>query len=363
MSFGVLPAPELLVLEQSRGCNLSCPMCAVHQSGATRDHRTLDEVLARRLREEALPGVSRLGLSVSGEPLLDPELDRWITWAEETRTRLRIVTNGTVRPRQLDRLLAVCDTVLFSVDTPDPMVFCEVRGGASLDRVLGTIRAFVAGVEGLRPRPWLGLSAVAHHRTLDDLPELVDLAAELGLDRVGVAHLSVFDEHTAGWSLRGQVGRVDRVFREARRRADRHGLHLQLPPGMDGEAPPRAGLRSRLADLRRWPNRTSVRQWFGSVRRRRRQRGSALSSVPCVYLRERLYVDLDGDVRPCCMPGAPVLGSLHEQSVAELWDGPVISALRDGLRGGRPHEVCAHCSVNPEGYDPADPATERARHG
>ena len=354
-----LPLPAMVVVENARGCNLACPMCAVHQSGATQDRRVMDPALGDRLVAEGLGVGTRLGLSVSAEPLLDPALGDWIRRAEDVGARLRIVTNGTVLPTELDRLVAVSDVILFSVDSPDPDVFREVRGGASLERVIRTIRAFVTAARAVSKPPWLGLSAVVSDRTLDDLPELVDLAGALGLDRVGVAHLSVFDEDMAAWSLRGQPERVGRVFAEAGLRARRHHIHLALPPGMDGLAPAPQGRRQQLVDLGRRARRLRADRVAATMRRRLAQRRGGLDRVPCVYLRERLYVDLDGQARPCCMPGVAVVGDLRRQSVAEVWQGGPLRALREALAEGRATGPCAHCSVNTgPRYDPRDPRTE-----
>jgi hypothetical protein len=49
---------------------------------------------------------------------------------------------------------------------------------------------------------------------------------------------------------------------------------------------------------------------------------------------------------PCCMPGRPVEGNLNPASFGEIWNGPVLTAMREGFIAGSPFDCCAHCTVN-----------------
>ncbi len=99
-------------------------------------------------------------------------------------------------------------------------------------------------------------------------------------------------------------------------------------------------LRNRLA-VRRWEARSGGR-------------------VGCNYLMHRAYVSVGGDVTPCCMPGRPVMGNLLKEDFETIWNGPMYTAMREGMQTGQPFDCCAHCSVNRrEGYLPTDEATAR----
>ena len=82
--------------------------------------------------------------------------------------------------------------------------------------------------------------------------------------------------------------------------------------------------------------------------------------MPCRYLQNRAYVALNGDVTPCCMPGRPVAGNLNTAPFDEIWNGPVLTAMRKGFIDGRPFDCCAHCSVNHGAHSrPGDEQTVR----
>jgi hypothetical protein len=72
----------------------------------------------------------------------------------------------------------------------------------------------------------------------------------------------------------------------------------------------------------------------------------------CEFLWDKVYVDHDGTVLPCCVPGVPTLGSLRKQSFEEIWDGPVYRAMRVGLACKDPAPCCRGCQHINEVQDP-----------
>ena len=79
--------------------------------------------------------------------------------------------------------------------------------------------------------------------------------------------------------------------------------------------------------------------------------------MPCHFLQNHAFVTIQGEVAPCPMPGRPIAGDLHTASFSEIWNGEVLTAMRRGFIEGAPMDCCAHCSQNPDGYDPTDPDT------
>jgi len=81
--------------------------------------------------------------------------------------------------------------------------------------------------------------------------------------------------------------------------------------------------------------------------------------VPCQFLNDGVFITLEGDVAPCPMPGRPIAGNLLKQSFSEIWNGPVLSAMRRGLLEDNPMDCCAHCSQNLQRFVPSDAQTIR----
>ena len=60
----------------------------------------------------------------------------------------------------------------------------------------------------------------------------------------------------------------------------------------------------------------------------------------CHYPWTWLMVTSDGNVRPCCF-ATGILGNLEEQSMEEIWNGPIAVALREHVLQDRIHPVCS----------------------
>ncbi|MDP3427516.1 MAG: SPASM domain-containing protein [Humidesulfovibrio sp.] len=79
---------------------------------------------------------------------------------------------------------------------------------------------------------------------------------------------------------------------------------------------------------------------------REQQRVAELNAKPCRYPWHSVCVLADGRVVPCCrdINGDMVLGDLTRQSLAEIWNGPSMLALRRALAvGDRANALCNSC--------------------
>ena len=55
-----------------------------------------------------------------------------------------------------------------------------------------------------------------------------------------------------------------------------------------------------------------------------------------------LYVEPDGEVRPCCYQ-SPVLGNIYEESFEEIWNGSRARELRLSMIDRTPPQPCVQC--------------------
>lgn len=296
----VAATPRYLQVEIVNRCNLRCVMCAIKELTAARSRRALDvEGFAAIVGQ--FPLLERVDLQGIGEPLVNPHLESIIRWCRQRGVEVGFVTNGLLF--DADRIEAVLDAgpsyVVFSVDSVDPAVFDSIRPGADIGTLLATIRAMV-----LRKRergltsPHIGIMSVAMKANLPLMADVVDTAAELGVDGLTVKGLNPRpNPDVAPDDIVASLARV----REAVAR------HPELPVTValghdDGE------LRCR------WP-------WSAA------------------------YVTAEGDLTPCCnCPDARDVsfGNLLERPFAELWNDRPYREFRRELRDGMP-AICAGC--------------------
>ena len=361
-----MPAPSLVNLESTLGCNLECIMCGPHLSGVTKKRRVMPDALIQRIREQALMGAQDVSLTVAGEPLMTPKLSTFLDLAEQAGAELQLNSNATLikDDATIRRILRGASVLKISVDSPVRETYESIRVASDYDRVVANIRQLVRIRRELPrgERPRLAICMVLMRRNIEELVQMVDLVHDLGVDRLELAHLTVFDEALDSESLRHYPELCDRSLRAARDRSDELGLRLHMPPSMSGHTlTPSRSARARLAlgELRGLTRRRLRRRLHRVIERARAAAWSrrAGGQVPCHFLQHGVFISIGGDVAPCPMPGRPVAGNLLEEDFESIWNGPVLTRLRRGLMEGRPEACCAHCSQNPSVYDPTDRQT------
>jgi len=167
------------MLESSSLCNLRCDKCG-HKS-SPRPLGLMETGLALHLVDQAATiGIKKVCLSMLGEPLLHPELERIIARARERGLFSYFVTNGILlTPARAQSLIeAGVEQVIVSIDGWDRASYAQRQGGADLDRVLDHLTR-LRELRGSRPRPWLASVTVLDTESRFRLAEMKRLLAPL----------------------------------------------------------------------------------------------------------------------------------------------------------------------------------------
>jgi PqqA peptide cyclase len=209
--------PFGMLAELTYGCPLHCPYCSNPLDlAAYRDELTTQE-WRRVLAEARELGVLQLHLS-GGEPLLRRDLAEIVRTASELGLYTNLITSALgLTPRRAAQLRAAgLDHVQISVQADEAALSDRLAGAPSFDRKLAAARL-------VKQVGWpLTLNVVLHRQNLDRVDRLLDLAEELGADRIELANTQYY-----GWALRNrggllprraQVERAEVVVRAARER-------------------------------------------------------------------------------------------------------------------------------------------------
>jgi len=317
------PLPVHLQLEVTSACNLRCTMCLVRYrppvnkiAGAMRPelfHRLLEDVPLQRLTLQGL-----------GEPLLSPYLPEMIEAAVRGGIRVGFNTNATLLSRhRAEQLVASkLDWLHVSLDGASPGVYEAVRQGARFDTVVANLTGLVAAKrEAASATPWIRVVFVAMRDNVAELPVLVRLLGEIGVNELRVQNLShsfedtdsaggydEIREFTAGQALwTGEdLAQARSSFAAAMRTAQQSGLRLRLPSFTDA------------------------------------------GGANCTWPWDAAYVTSSGVVQPCCMVMGDdriSLGDLTQTRFAEIWYGDAYREFRRRLNSAEPPEVCRGCSL------------------
>jgi MoaA/NifB/PqqE/SkfB family radical SAM enzyme len=159
---------------------------------------------------------------------------------------------------------------------------------------------------------------------LPELPALVDLAAQLGVDEVYLQRLVFWGEGlaTEAQSIFAARAKAESIIAEAERRAARHGLSLR---GADATSP-RASLIDRPPQAEPWR--------------------------ACSRPLRLVYITAQGSALPCCIApftDAPFddlkLGNYLADGVEAVWHGQAYQAFRAQLYSSTPPASCRNCGL------------------
>ena len=301
-------APRTLFLEVTGRCPIECLMCARRY----REWSYGD--LPEEIFEQLTAVFARVGVVVLGgfgEPLVARSFDRYFDRLSALGASVALQTSGyRLTEERAERLVrGGLRHLHISIDSPDPETYSSIRPRISLSEVQDRLRQIV-DLKRRAGSPWpsVHIVFVAMRRNIEQLPEMVDLAAELGADNLTVQYMAVHGEDVRGESLYYHQELANRMLDLAADRAQARRLGLGLP------------------------------SHFGC--------GPDSGPQCCTDPWKVAFVRWNGEVHPCCYaPSKVVMGSLAEQSFWDIWNGEAYRALRRTVNTGTPPDYCRTCTA------------------
>ena len=188
------PLPQYVQIEPVGQCNLRCRMCPIQfrGEGGPGQPRAYMEIEVFCTLVDQFPSMTELQLQGLGEPLLHPQFFDMVRHAAERGIRVSTNTNLTVLTEQRaeECVRSGLHTLHISLDGATPETYQAIRVRARFERILRNLRRLVQTRIRLEsPLPHLRLVAVVMRENLEELPGLVKLAHDEGIDTVFVQHL------------------------------------------------------------------------------------------------------------------------------------------------------------------------------
>ncbi len=190
------PRPSTLIAELSYQCPLHCPYCSnpLDIGGETYRHELETEHWIRAFGEARSLGVLQLALT-GGEPMLRRDLVELCAGARDAGLYSSLITAGTLFTHERAQALkaAGLDHVQISIQSPDPEENDRIAGNRSFEKKLAAARH---AKELDFP---LTINCVLHRQNLDRIEEVLDLALDLGAQRLELANTQYY-----GWAVPNQ---------------------------------------------------------------------------------------------------------------------------------------------------------------
>ena len=390
---GRVPPPQWANIETTKFCNLRCRMCVQFNDGTTvaGPHMPLEEF--ERIAYSVFPYVERWQPSVAGEPTMSRGFEQMLAIAEQFGVKGDVFTNGTLLSEaMIERLGPNLGGLTISFDGATKATFESIREGAVFEDVVVKVRRLVDWCRVHLPghqQPSFGLNCTLMEKNVRELPDLVRLAKELGLDHMSCYHVYPV---TAEMRLQSLVHhrdlareRIDAAFRVAQElrfplrieALDQLTAATALGPDMtrvysqqDGVV---EGLEAReyFGEGRPpWPLLDTRSPDFAAIQQRRTE-AYARSGFPerragdpqavagdsiwwCDFLWNRTYVKIGGHVGPCCVIGMPVLGNVAQEPFEQVWNNDAYRAMRQRMVTKQPVTACRGCMHIKQISDPIE---------
>jgi len=312
-------------------CNLRCSFCNYWRMDEPDEFST--EEYCRVLEELAAAGCVKVHFS-GGEATLRKDVFELIERCSALGMKANITTNCTMlNAERAERFIAAgTHSLSTSLDGPDARSHDALRSvPGAFERTIKGVRLLRKARDKKRGKMKLRLNTVLTRHNFQRLPEIIELAADLGFTEV---HPMPVDE-------RGD---------EPKNRLDRRNIERfnTFTAPLAAQARERAGFS--LAPHLVWPFGQSERDLDyaakGRYARGYFEREKQAPKRVCFAPWTHIFIGWSGDVFLCCMARGKTepLGNLRGQSIAEVWNGQAYRAIRQQFQNEMP-KVCHRCDM------------------
>jgi MoaA/NifB/PqqE/SkfB family radical SAM enzyme len=325
--------PKVVFIEVTNRCNLFCETCPhTYFQREPLTSLSLNEFINIA---EQFPLMQRALLHGIGEPLLNRELPEIIKYLKGRNIEVIINSNGTLlTPQWQEKIVASgLDQYRCSIDGAKDETYARIRGANLLPKLRRGLEGLVKTKERLGAKtPYVSIWCVATRENLQELPELLHLAADLGVPEVYMQRMVYFagePEKQYGMA-RDEVAifgkdenEEHRIIEECTQLSYTLGIKFLASGGRD---PLTSLAAARPSDFTPWQ--ACMRPWTTA------------------------YVTSNGNCLPCCIsPFATddyeslILGNLFVRPFNEIWNETRYQKFRTDLLSDHPNKACASCGV------------------
>ncbi len=336
----VKPGPWRITFDTNPDdCNLHCIMCEEHSpySELQKKRRSLGqpprrmkfELIEKILSESVGTPLREIIPSTMGEPLLYQDFDRMIDLCQKYGIKLNLTTNGTFPGKGAiawaKRLVPVTSDVKISWNGATKTTQESIMLGTQWEKVLTNVREFIAVRDEIAAagKNWCRVTFQLTFLATNviELPEIIKLAASLGVDRIKGHHLWAHFAEIQPLSMR----RSPSAMREWNQIVRDCEIAVDSFPKPNGE---KIVLENIFPLDTAQPNQSPV----GAI---------------CPFLGQEAWVSTAGRFNPCCAPDAlrrslGEFGNLYHTTIGEIWQSETYQNLQKNYQK---YALCASCNM------------------
>ncbi|PIE70104.1 MAG: hypothetical protein CSA22_09460 [Deltaproteobacteria bacterium] len=300
-----LSKPWMLQVEVTNRCNMNCVMCS--RSSTKMELGDMSPVLL-----DAIVSLSRYAQETAlfgyGEPLMSKAFYTLLERLQSSRIGFftnGLLLNARVMNRILEKAARPLSYIVFSMDGATAHTYEGIRIGSNFEKVWQNIANALDVRNKKHLKTVIRLEFVAMTRNIRELPELVRLADDVGLDGIKVSHLVVWEESLRDESLYYSPELCSDIFAKAEEEASKRRIRLDLP------------------------------KLFKDTR--------SDFQPPCHAPWNYVMISYEGDVRACCFAPELHMGNMTRKSFQDIWHSKKYQVLRKNLNTDNTPPCCLTC--------------------
>lgn len=183
--------PRLVRFEVTNLCNLKCPMCPQPHK-MKRLKRNMEFGLYKRIIDKN-PGIMEVELFNWGEPLVHPEIDKFVKYAANRKISTRFVSNAVLLSTQMSNRLidSGLSEIFFSVDNIGEE-YEKIRD-YSFNKVIDNIVNFLSTAKDRNYRIRTGINIIRSPFNEGNIEKAVNTLSKIGIDSILVEQCQFHD--------------------------------------------------------------------------------------------------------------------------------------------------------------------------
>jgi len=294
-----IPAyPLTLMIEPTNICNLKCPLCPTGAGLIKRKKGFLTFNDFKKAIDEIGDYIFHLRLWNWGEPLLNKDIFKMISYAKQKRIFVNLSTNSNFLNKEvIEKLIdSGLDELIISLDGASKETYQKYRKGGNFEKIIESIRFLMGERKRLEKSvPYVKLQFIIMSHNEHEIPKIKNLAKEIGVDELSFKTVGIMDYFS------------------------REDIKKYLP---------KEEKYSRyLIEKGEVFSKVKLRNW-------------------CDFLWEEMIMNWDGDIVPCCfdMNNMHVFGNAFNQNLKDIWNNEKYVNFRKFiLKNKKGVSLCENC--------------------
>lgn len=307
-------------------CNLNCIFCTERESNENYKNLSFEEFLKFA---EPLNFASSIQIQGWGEPLINPDYEKIFDFIIKKFRGVCVSfsTNAILlNEKWIDKLTSNENIVInISLNASSKERYHQLMGKDYFDKVINNIKLLIkVRTEKGSSSPFITASYVCMEQNISELPQFINLVADLGIKYVILRELMILRKENEKYALGNHSYKISRSLQQALENAKN---------------------RDVLLDTSSFPVSYYLK---GNNEEKVYSSHDFYPACAINYYSEcsnpwtSLEINTEGYVKTCCYSDA-IMGNIFEQSFSQIWNGETYRYYRKNVNTSNPPQDCARC--------------------